>query len=405
MTANRTPLLLLVPGLLVGCEVSIPGQDSAECTWGGSVVSCEVLSTGGAASGGASAGGDSSGGAAAGGEGGAPPVPPANDTCASPDFIDLASGTTEFRHGSFAGASADHTSFCADGAEDVVFQLAVASECSATIGLDGPAGFDGTLAFRAADCAVDELCQNTAGTQEVFGAVLEVGIYWLVVGNVGAADSTFTLSVECAVPTCGDGLLNTNPFEECDDGNTLAGDGCDPSCAFEAPDPSLDTCAGAIATTPIEIGAGETLWIPASAPYLSTTGATDSGTATCAVQPDYDYFFPAPDHVFRIKPAADGQLLATVGLGFDGVPLCGADTSVEPPYPAPAGCYDHVVHIRHATCEDIAGQVACADSFYWWMPETASTSVVAGEDYFVFVDGWNDDEYGIGPYALKLQLQ
>lgn len=36
-----------------------------------------------------------------------------------------------------------------------------------------------------------------------------------------------------AAPTCGNGLLDLANDEECDDGNQVAGDGCSPSCQFE----------------------------------------------------------------------------------------------------------------------------------------------------------------------------
>lgn len=37
----------------------------------------------------------------------------------------------------------------------------------------------------------------------------------------------------CRIPKCGDGIVDTGDKEQCDDGNTLDGDGCDSCCQFE----------------------------------------------------------------------------------------------------------------------------------------------------------------------------
>jgi len=47
-------------------------------------------------------------------------------------------------------------------------------------------------------------------------------------------------AVLCPAAVCGNGMAE--PTEQCDDGNTLSGDGCDATCQSEvAPQPSLDT--------------------------------------------------------------------------------------------------------------------------------------------------------------------
>src|SRR5207244_2762767 len=37
----------------------------------------------------------------------------------------------------------------------------------------------------------------------------------------------------CLAPKCGDGIRNALAGEECDDGNTISGDGCDDKCRHE----------------------------------------------------------------------------------------------------------------------------------------------------------------------------
>lgn len=47
-------------------------------------------------------------------------------------------------------------------------------------------------------------------------------------------------SESCVASTCGDGFVDTgaSPAEECDDGNTMDGDGCDSACQIEAVPPT-----------------------------------------------------------------------------------------------------------------------------------------------------------------------
>ncbi|MCC6555055.1 MAG: DUF4215 domain-containing protein, partial [Polyangiaceae bacterium] len=52
-------------------------------------------------------------------------------------------------------------------------------------------------------------------------------------GNTTSGDGC---SASCAIepaPTCGNGVLDLASGEECDDGNTTAGDGCSPACQLE----------------------------------------------------------------------------------------------------------------------------------------------------------------------------
>jgi len=56
-----------------------------------------------------------------------------------------------------------------------------------------------------------------------------------------AADKFCNLTCDGWAPYCGDGILQSNYGEECDDGNNISGDGCDPVCKTEvlsSPPPS-----------------------------------------------------------------------------------------------------------------------------------------------------------------------
>ncbi len=68
------------------------------------------------------------------------------------------------------------------------------------------------------------------------------------------AGTSATCGADCTLGTCGDGRVSAGTGEECDDGNTAAGDCCAPSCRYEnagaacaddASDCTADRCDGA----------------------------------------------------------------------------------------------------------------------------------------------------------------
>lgn len=63
---------------------------------------------------------------------------------------------------------------------------------------------------------------------------LAAGTYYLQVENLTVDPLPFyVLDVKIAPPACGDGLVQLPGGEQCDDGATLAGDGCSPTCKLE----------------------------------------------------------------------------------------------------------------------------------------------------------------------------
>jgi len=60
----------------------------------------------------------------------------------------------------------------------------------------------------------------------VWAAIIASGKVWASCESVGSSGAS---GVTCGV--CGDG--NLDPGEDCDDGNTLAGDCCSPTCRNE----------------------------------------------------------------------------------------------------------------------------------------------------------------------------
>lgn len=388
-------LMLALPAVIVGC-----GDDTAVAGGG------QGGSGGNGGSGGDGAGpqGGNGGTGAAGGDGGAGAAgggPTVFDSCDTPGSIDLAQDDEVFVQGTMAGSTDDYTTFCgdADGMPnlsyaDVVYAVDIAESCTATFTLEGQAGFDGVLGLRTVSCTADDFCSNT-GSPESVRTHVEAGTVYLIVSDANDSNAGFTLGASCATPACGDSVLN--PDEDCDDGNTTEGDGCDAVCALEPADPEVDTCAGATSSPGIGIDPAELIFVPEQAPLLSTIGATDSGTSTCQTGQQV----PAPDHVYKVIPSANGTLVATVGADFNGSNFC-----VGKPDPATPGCWDRAVHIREATCDDPQAQLGCADSATeWFAVEEVSVQVEANTAYYVFVDGYNGDEFGQGLYVLSLELQ
>ncbi len=85
-----------------------------------------------------------------------------------------------------------------------------------------------------------------------------------------------------AGPTCGDGRVGEK--EGCDDGNTKAGDGCDPKCSVEpgwaCPTPGL-RCQSAKCGDGIVAGAEE-------CDYKPGAPVTGCNTTTCRIEPGFD---------------------------------------------------------------------------------------------------------------------
>ena len=101
-------------------------------------------------------------------------------------------------------------------------------------------------------------------------------------------------------PVCGDWKVEGD--EECDDGNTTDGDGCDSHCRIERPPTEYDKCEGVTITL---TGSGDE--IRRGGISGSTTLLTHDYTATCSgATPN------GKDAVFKVVPDVDGRMRAWV---------------------------------------------------------------------------------------------
>jgi len=157
---------------------------------------------------------------------------------------------------------------------------------------------------------------------------------------------------------CGNNVVEYG--EQCDDGNTSFGDGCDENCQLENND--LEFCSGAAALCADASVAGATL------------GAVSDGSATCGAASG------SAAHWYVYLPVADGAAeLATCGSDFDTV------LSVHSQCPGGAG--------TQLACNDDACALGDGGS-------RVVFDVKAGEAYYVRVGGYDGDA---GEYVLTVE--
>jgi cysteine-rich repeat protein len=87
-------------------------------------------------------------------------------------------------------------------------------------------GTDGGYGGCAVDCTLDPYCGDGI-VQPQFGEVCDDGI------NLGGNASSCAPGCMTLGARCGDGVVQTSNGETCDDGNTVDGDGCSSTCQIE----------------------------------------------------------------------------------------------------------------------------------------------------------------------------
>jgi cysteine-rich repeat protein len=154
--------------------------------------------------------------------------------------------------------------------------------------------------------------------------------------------------------------------EECDDGNTRTGDGCDSSCHEE----NHDGCGGPV----LELDK-ETVILTGT-----TIGATDDITRSGGVQKCAAGDRAGSDLIYAIKPSVGGTLTATLEAKYN----------------------NHFLHIRNACPGVDSNEIACDYAYTSSEMDVSTVTVTAGKVLYVTADGHED---GAGPFTLTLKLQ
>lgn len=193
----------------------------------------------------------------------------------------------------------------------------------------------------------------------------------------------YEVVIDLQPQACGDGVANIfTTTEQCDDGNTTNGDGCSSTCQIEAAT-LFDQCPG----DPNPVGSMQPLMASAN-----TTGNADDYSpdpvGSCMGVPT-----GGKERVYRLTATSTGTMTVTVGLDETCTSSVCAQTG-----PADPGCWDYVLYATTAPCGDTVNQqIACSDVTAAG-PETISFPVVSGTDYFIYVDGY--DEFNFGSYNI-----
>jgi cysteine-rich repeat protein len=167
-------------------------------------------------------------------------------------------------------------------------------------------------------------------------------------GNTGP----FTLSAAFEQAICSDGK-RTVP-EECDDGNSTAGDGCDAACHGE---PAFYCASAAPASDGMSQG--------------DTAGGSSSFKGSCTGA-------GALERIYTYTPSKNGTLHVMLN-----------------------STTQQGVYIR-ASCADAASEIACADAAFMGAATTLDVPVTGGVPLTIFVDGHEAGSQA--PFSLMLSL-
>jgi cysteine-rich repeat protein len=234
------------------------------------------------------------------------------DTCA--DAIEIVPGSFSFDSTGYTNDYDSYDGLCGTGEQafglDMVFSIEVPSGATLSVAMANETN-DAVLVV-ADDCSgITDSCLDLGDDPENVryfnDATVLKTIY--IIGDAYYSDDevAFDLDVEIYIPTCNDGLIEG--LEECDDGNSIDGDGCNSSCLIEAgfdcvaePSYCFTEGSGDTCDTPIMITA------PASFTFETSSFTDDYGSNDYSACGDAGM---GPDSVFAIDVPAGDTLTVT----------------------------------------------------------------------------------------------
>jgi cysteine-rich repeat protein len=296
------------------------------------------------------------------------------DVCPG-EVLTLTGTGTQPRIGSASASTSSvlnqYSSGCGGSGKDYVYVITpdVTGLLTATLSAD----FDGVLHAReTCDLASTELgcADNEAlgGTETIaFGVDANTSYYVFVDGYAGSG-GPFTLDIKVDTAFCGNGVAESP--ENCDDGNTVVGDGCDVNCMLE-PGGIVDDCPGStfVLTGP-----------PNTPRKLSIVGNT-KGKATS--QSPTSCLGSGPNDVYGITPDIAGSMQVTLVAAYDNATL----------------------HVR-SDCDTSSTQLDCIEGLEPFDTLTVHVPVLPNQTFYVFVDGQSSSTTtaNFGPYSLQIEI-
>ena len=152
-------------------------------------------------------------------------------------------------------------------------------------------------------------------------------------------------------PNCGDGVVQAD--EQCDDGNTIAGDGCSEACAVESGNPS---CGDGILETGEQCDDGNVV-------------GHDGCSATCETEPSD---VPCTPNSYRCGPGGDVEVCNNAGSAWLFVNSCAIGCSG-------GVCTDPTCAPGATRCHGDAVETCNAAGDGWSATETCTTYCAAGQ--------------------------
>jgi len=230
------------------------------------------------------------------------------------------------------------------------------------------------LLYVRKDCtapATETECKTLppeGGSSEIALPVAPGDSFYVIVDGAGGQGGEFQLDVSIPTASCGDGVA-TYP-EQCEDGNTISGDGCSATCQLEGGDPGVGMCPGLAYTFVGDPNGPRTISLAGDASLLSNTmGAFGCGSIA-----------GGKDQAYAIRPTIDGAITAVLHAAWP----------------------EAALHVRRE-CFNSGTEVECRMEPTG--PVRVTFPVSADQTYTIFVDSKTGASFATGGlYSMDLTL-
>lgn len=289
--------------------------------------------------------------------------------------ITLGAPSASVRTGHISGDTASsgssfQSATCGGGnGKDAVYSITSDLPGRARVRLE--AGFDSFVALRSIclDATTEATCKAVpvgGGATEIVFPIAAKETRYVVVDGIAGKSGSFELDVRIDATTCGDARAEYP--EQCDDGNTAAGDGCSPTCTLETPVSLPGKCPGASYTLFGSPAGPRTVSFAGDVSLLANTASSLGCTSGSG-----------KDQVYAITPTISGSLKSVLRASFPAAQL-------------------------HARRECFSGQsqLDCRVEPRASVPLEMTIPVQAQTTYFVFVDSASSSPGGT--YTLDVTL-